>query len=290
MLVWMEIRHAKITFLLYLSYDLDNMINIGVIYMEIMIGICIPLLGTTLGAAMALFMRNSLHHKMENILLGFASGVMLAASFWSLILPSLEMAQEQGGVEWLPAAAGFLAGTFFLLCLDCRICQGRLDSEKAEELPVSVEKNNMLMTAVTIHNIPEGMAVGVAFAGALYGHVGVSFAAALSLAIGIAIQNIPEGTIISMPLRSAGISRRKAFLMGVLSGVVEPFFAALTILFSQFVVPILPYLLSFAAGAMMYVVTAELIPESQASEKNMPATAGVALGFVLMMVLDIALG
>ena len=257
--------------------------------MEIIVGICIPLLGTTIGAAMALFMRNSLNHKMEKILLGFASGVMLAASFWSLILPSLEMAKEQGGVEWLPAASGFLAGTLFLLCLDYRICQGRLDSEKAEELPISTEKNNMLMTAVTIHNIPEGMAVGVAFAGAMYGHVGVTFAAALSLAIGIAIQNIPEGTIISMPLRSAGASKGKAFLIGMLSGAVEPVFAVLTILFSQFVVPVLPYLLSFAAGAMIYVVTAELIPESQASEKNMTATIGVAVGFVLMMVLDVAL-
>lgn len=257
---------------------------------KIIIGLLIPFLGTALGAAMVFFMKNSMNKKIEKTLLGFASGVMIAASVWSLLIPSIDMATEQGKVAWLPAAVGFLLGILFLLVLDSVIPHLHLNSDKPEGIKSKLKKTTMMVFAVTLHNIPEGMAVGVAFAGAMIGNTGITIAGALALAIGIAIQNFPEGAIISMPLKSEGMSKGKAFMLGVLSGVVEPIGALITILLTNLVVPVLPYLLSFAAGAMIYVVVEELIPEAQDGEHSNLATIGVAIGFVIMMILDVALG
>lgn len=250
----------------------------------------IPFLGTALGSAMVFFMRKEMNPKLEKLLLGFASGVMIAASVWSLLIPAIELAEEQGKAAWLPASAGFLLGMGFLLLLDSLIPHLHIDSEKPEGVKAGFEKTTMLVLAVTLHNLPEGMAVGVTFAGAMLEDTGITMAGALALAVGIAIQNFPEGAIISMPLRGAGASRGKAFFYGVLSGIVEPVGSVLTILLASHVVPVLPYLLAFAAGAMVYVVVEELIPESQAGEHTNIGTVGVAAGFVLMMVLDVALG
>ena len=239
---------------------------------------------------MVFLMRNKLNKKVEKILLGFASGVMIAASIWSLIIPSIEMAEEQGKIAWIPAAIGFLLGVVFLLVLDSLIPHMHLESNKPEGVQTKLKKTTMMVLAVTLHNIPEGMAVGVTFAGALMGNTGITMAGALALAIGIAIQNFPEGAIISMPLKSEGVSKPKAFLYGALSGIVEPVSAIITILLTKAIVPILPYLLSFAAGAMIYVVVEELIPESQAGEHSNIGTIGVAIGFVIMMILDVTLG
>lgn len=239
---------------------------------------------------MVFLMRNKLNKKVEKILLGFASGVMIAASIWSLIIPSIEMAEEQGKIAWIPAAIGFLLGVVFLLVLDSLIPHMHLESNKPEGVQAKLKKTTMMVLAVTLHNIPEGMAVGVTFAGALMGNTGITMAGALALAIGIAIQNFPEGAIISMPLKSEGVSKPKAFLYGALSGIVEPISALITILLTKAIVPILPYLLSFAAGAMIYVVVEELIPESQAGEHSNIGTIGVAIGFVIMMILDVTLG
>ena len=239
---------------------------------------------------MVFLMRNKLNKKVEKILLGFASGVMIAASIWSLIIPSIEMAEEQGKIAWIPAAIGFLLGVVFLLVLDSVIPHMHLESDKPEGVQAKLKKTTMMVLAVTMHNIPEGMAVGVTFAGALMGNTGITMAGALALAIGIAIQNFPEGAIISMPLKSEGVSKPKAFLYGALSGIVEPISALITILLTKAIVPILPYLLSFAAGAMIYVVVEELIPESQAGEHSNIGTIGVAIGFVIMMILDVTLG
>ena len=252
--------------------------------------ILIPFLGTALGSAMVFFMKKEMNRKLEKLLLGFASGVMIAASVWSLLIPAIEMSEEQGGIEWLPATVGFLLGMGFLLLLDSLIPHLHMDSDKPEGLKSGFGKTTMLVLAVTLHNLPEGMAVGVTFAGALLGNTGITMAGALVLAVGIAIQNFPEGAIISMPLRGAGASRGKAFLYGVLSGVVEPIGSVITILLAAQVVPILPYLLAFAAGAMIYVVVEELIPEAQSGEHTNIGIVGVAIGFALMMVLDIALG
>ena len=257
---------------------------------KIIIGLLIPFLGTALGAAMVFFMKNSMNKKIEKTLLGFASGVMIAASVWSLLIPSIDMATEQGKVAWLPAAVGFLLGILFLLVLDSVIPHLHLNSDKPEGIKSKLKKTTMMVFAVTLHNIPEGMAVGVAFAGAMIGNTGIGLFEAMLLAIGIAIQNIPEGAIISMPLKSEGMSKGKAFMLGVLSGVVEPIGALITILLTNLVVPVLPYLLSFAAGAMIYVVVEELIPEAQDGEHSNLATIGVAIGFVIMMILDVALG
>jgi len=257
---------------------------------KIIIGLLIPFLGTALGAAMVFFMKNSMNKKLEKILLGFASGVMIAASVWSLIIPSINMATEQGKIAWLPAAVGFLLGILFLLVLDSVIPHLHLNSSEPEGIKAKLKKTTMMVFAVTLHNIPEGMAVGVAFAGAMTQNTGITIAGALALAIGIAIQNFPEGAIISMPLKSEGMSKGKAFMLGVLSGVVEPIGALITILLTNLVVPVLPYLLSFAAGAMIYVVVEELIPEAQDGEHSNLATIGVAIGFVIMMILDVALG
>ncbi len=252
--------------------------------------ILIPFLGTVLGSAMVLFVKREMNRRLEKLLLGFASGVMIAASVWSLLIPAIEMSEKQGGVKWLPAAGGFLLGMGFLLLLDSLVPHLHLDSEKPEGVRAGLGKTTMLVLAVTLHNLPEGMAVGVTFAGALMEDSGITMAGALVLAVGIAIQNFPEGAIISMPMRGAGASRKKAFAYGVLSGLVEPLGSVLTLLLAARIVPVLPCLLAFAAGAMIYVVVEELIPESQAGEHSNLGTIGVAIGFALMMVLDIALG
>lgn len=258
--------------------------------MNIFVGLMIPFLGTLLGSALVFFMKNKINTKVEKVLLGFASGVMIAASIWSLIIPSIDMAENQKIVAWIPASVGFLLGIFFLLILDSIIPHLHLKSDEPEGLPAKLKKSTMLILAVTLHNIPEGMAVGVIFASAMIGNTGITMASALALSLGIAIQNFPEGAIISMPLKSSGISKAKAFLYGTLSGIVEPIAAFFTILLTKYIVVALPYLLSFAAGAMIYVVVEELIPESQIGHHSNLGTVGVAIGFVIMMILDVALG
>lgn len=257
---------------------------------NIAIGLLIPFLGTTLGSAMVFLMKNKMNTKVQKLLLGFASGVMIAASIWSLITPSIEMAEEQGIVSWIPAAIGFLFGIIFLLVLDSIIPHLHLNSKKPEGIKAKLKNTTMMVLAVTLHNIPEGMAVGVVFAGVLAQNTTITLAGAFALSIGIAIQNFPEGAIISMPLKNEWMSKPKAFLYGTLSGIVEPIGAIITILLTGIVTPILPYLLSFAAGAMIYVVVEELIPESQAGEHSNIGTIGVAIGFVIMIILDVALG
>lgn len=257
---------------------------------NIAIGLLIPFLGTVLGSGMVIFMKDKMDQRVEKALLGFASGVMIAASIWSLLLPSIEMSEQQGVIGWIPAAVGFMLGILFLLLLDTVVPHLHLETDKPEGMPASLKKTTMLVLAVTLHNIPEGMAVGVVFAGVLAGNTGISLAGAFALSIGIAIQNFPEGAIISMPLKSEGLSKTKAFLDGAASGVVEPIAALLTILLTGLITSVLPYLLSFAAGAMIYVVVEELIPESQAGEHSNIGTIGVSIGFVLMMILDVALG
>lgn len=270
---------------------------------QIIIGILIPFLGTSLGAALVFLLKKEIKPIVQKILLGFASGVMIAASVWSLLIPAIEMAEQQNKIAWIPASVGFILGTVILIVvnnvaerLENKIRIERMFNRKklgTLEKEVSKEKlksTSMLVLAVTLHNIPEGMAVGVAFAGLLTCSIGVTLAGAFALAIGIAIQNIPEGAIISMPLHSSGKGKFKSFVGGVLSGVVEPIGAIITIMLTQIVVPILPYLLSFAAGAMIYVVVAELIPESQSDKRTNSVTIAVAIGFVIMMLLDVALG
>ena len=258
--------------------------------MNLIIGLLIPFLGTTLGAMMVFLMKNKMNIKVEKLLLGFASGVMIAASIWSLLIPAIDMAKEQEKIAWIPATVGFILGIVFLLILDSVIPHLHLNNNKPEGIKSKLKKTTMMIFAVTLHNIPEGMAVGVTFAGALIGNTGITMAGAFALAIGIAIQNFPEGAIISMPLKSEGMSKPKAFLYGTLSGIVEPIGAISTILLTNIIIPTLPYLLSFAAGAMIYVVVEELIPESQAGEHSNIGTIGVAIGFVIMMILDVALG
>ncbi len=258
--------------------------------MQLTLGILIPFLGTTLGAAMVFFMKNAMNNKLEKLLLGFASGVMIAASVWSLLIPSISMAEGQGKIAFVPASIGFLLGVGFLLVLDILIPHLHFNSDEPEGVKSKLKKTTMMVLAVTLHNIPEGMAVGVILAGALSGSSGITMASALALSIGIAIQNFPEGAIISMPLKSEGVPKIKSFLYGTLSGIVEPIGAIITILLTSTVVPILPYLLSFAAGAMIYVVVEELIPSSQEGDHSNLGTIGVAIGFVIMMVLDVALG
>lgn len=258
--------------------------------MQITLGLMIPFLGTTLGSAIVFFMRKEMNKKVEKMLLGFAAGVMIAASVWSLLIPAIDMAGEQGKVAWIPATVGFLGGMAFLLVLDTLIPHLHLESSEPEGIEANLKKTTMLVLAVTLHNIPEGMSVGVTFAGAMIGNTGVTMAGAFALAVGIAIQNFPEGAIISMPLRSEGVSRLRSFAYGALSGIVEPVGALITILLAKQIVPALPFLLAFAAGAMIYVVVEELIPESQSGEHSNIGTIGVAFGFVIMMILDVALG
>ena len=251
--------------------------------------LAIPFVGTSLGSAMVFFLKKRIAPKFEKMLLGFAAGVMIAASVWSLLIPSIDMSKGGSAPEWLAALVGFLAGIFFLLLLDTVIPHMHIESKNQEGIKTnSISKTTMMLFAVTLHNIPEGMSVGVAFAGAMMKDSGITATAAMALAIGIAIQNFPEGAIISMPLCGEGMSKKKAFICGVLSGVVEP--VGGTILIAGIITPVLPYLLSFAAGAMMYVVIEELIPESQNGEHSNIGTIGAAVGFALMMVLDIALG
>lgn len=258
--------------------------------MNIFIGILIPLLGTTLGAACVFIMKKEMNQLVNKGLLGFASGVMIAASVWSLIIPAIDMSDGMGKLAFLPAAIGVLVGIAFMLILDKIIPHLHLDNDKPEGLKSEgIKKTTMLVLAVVLHNIPEGMAVGIVFAGAMNSENAITIAGAFALSIGIAIQNFPEGAIISMPLVGEGISKGKAFSYGFLSGVVEPIGAILTILFSTALTPIMPYLLSFAAGAMIYVVVEELIPESSSVEHSDIGTIGFAIGFVVMMVLDVAL-
>ena len=258
--------------------------------MKLTLGLLIPFIGTTLGSAMVFLMKNQMNKKVEKLLLGFASGIMIAASVWSLLIPSIEMTEESGGIAWVPATVGFLAGMLFLLILDNITPHIHLNTDQPEGIKAKLKKTTMMVFAVTLHNIPEGMAVGVTFAGALIGNTGITMAGAMSLALGIAIQNFPEGAIISMPLKSEGMPKWKAFLCGTLSGIVEPIGAVITIALTNTIVPLLPYFLSFAAGAMIYVVVEELIPEAQAGKHSDIGTIGVAIGFVIMMILDVALG
>lgn len=258
--------------------------------METLVGLLIPFIGTTLGAAMVFLMKNKMSSKLEKALLGFASGVMIAASIWSLLQPAIEMSEEQGKIPWLAPSIGFMIGIVFLLLLDSLIPHLHLNSDKPEGLSSKLKKTTMLVLAVTLHNIPEGMAVGVVFAGMLAQNSLITLAGAFVLSIGIAIQNFPEGAIISMPLKEEGMSKVKAFVLGMLSGIVEPIAAVITLLITNLVVPVLPYILAFAAGAMIYVVVEELIPEAQNGEHTNIGTIGCAIGFVLMMILDIALG
>lgn len=250
----------------------------------------IPFAGTLIGSAFVFFMKKEMPSLLQKALLGFASGVMVAASVWSLLIPSMEMSAGEGICTVLPAAIGFIAGMGFLLAVDYLTPHLHIGDESPEGLKARISKTAMLALAVTIHNIPEGMAVGVLIAGSLQDGIGIAPAAAMATAIGIAIQNIPEGAIISMPMRAAGNSRRKSFLIGGLSGIVEPIGAVLVILLASLMTPILPYFLAFAAGAMLYVVVEELIPEASVGQHSNISTIGFAIGFVLMMVLDVVLG
>ena len=246
--------------------------------LDILAGIIIPFLGTTIGAAIVLLCKRNMSRRLNSLLVGFAAGVMLAASIWSLIMPSVEMAELREMPSWLPAALGFMLGVFALAALDLFL-PSKVEYE-------SGRKNKMLIFAVTVHNVPEGMAVGAVFAGLMAGSDGITFAAALSLSIGIALQNIPEGAIVGLPLVSSGKSKGKAFLCGMMSGVVEPIAALITIVLYVVIVAVLPYLLAFAAGAMIYVVAKELVPEI---EEGYLGIFGLAIGFTIMMIMDLAL-
>ena len=256
---------------------------------QVWLGILLPFLGTSLGAAMVYVLRDRISDGVQRALTGFAAGVMVAASFWSLLQPALDGAENMGRLSFLPAAIGFLLGIGFLLLLDVITPHMHMD-EQTEGPKSSLKRTTKLILAVTLHNIPEGMAVGVVYAGWIAGDAGVSNAAALALALGIALQNFPEGAIVSTPLRAAGMPKMKTFWYGVLSGVVEPIAALITLAAASAVVSILPYLLAFAAGAMIYVVVEELIPEMSKGEHSNLGTVAFSLGFVLMMVLDVALG
>ena len=258
--------------------------------METFLGILIPFLGTMLGSACVFFMKKSLSDLVRRSLAGFAAGVMVAASIWSLLIPAIEQSEDMGKLSFLPAFIGFWVGVLFLLLLDRLIPHLHVGSEQAEGPKSKLGRTTMMVLAVTLHNIPEGMAVGVVYAGFLAGNTQITAASALALSLGIAIQNFPEGAIISMPLRAEGVRKSRAFLGGMLSGVVEPIGAVLTLLAAQFVIPALPYLLSFAAGAMLYVVVEELIPEMSQGRHSNLGTVFFAVGFSVMMVLDVALG
>ena len=258
--------------------------------MEVAI-LAIPFIGTSLGAFTVFFMKDKINSKTEKILLGFAAGVMIAASVWSLLIPSIDLARQRGKISWLPALIGFALGIVFLLLIDSIVPHLHLKSTKPEGFDKGLfSKTAMMLFAVTIHNIPEGMAVGVTCAGAIGENPRITLTSALALSVGIAIQNFPEGAIISMPLKGEGMGKGKAFFYGVLSGAVEPVGAIITLLLTSHILPLLPYFLSFAAGAMMYVVIEELIPECQSGEHSNLGTIGAAVGFALMMVLDVALG
>lgn len=259
--------------------------------MNTLIGLLIPLLGTTLGAACVFIMKKEMNKLVNKVLLGFAGGVMIAASVWSLIIPAIDMSNDMDKLAFLPAAIGVLIGIVFMLLLDVLIPHLHYNNDKPEGLKnEKIKKTTMLLLAVALHNIPEGMAIGIVFAGVMNDGTAITLASALALSIGIAVQNFPEGAIISMPLRSHGMSKLKSFYYGFLSGVVEPIAAILTIIFSGFIEPLMPYLLSFAAGAMIYVVVEELIPEASEGDHSNLGTIGFAIGFIIMMTLDVALG
>ena len=253
-------------------------------------GILIPFLGTTLGAACVFFLKKALSESLQRALTGFAAGVMVAASVWSLLIPAIEQASGMGRLSFAPAAIGFWCGILFLLLLDHVIPHLHRNCEQTEGPKIHLQRSTMLLLAVTLHNIPEGMAVGVMYAGYLSGNAQITAAGALALSLGIAIQNFPEGAIISMPLRAEGMSKPKAFLCGTLSGIVEPIGAFLTILAAQHIIAFLPYFLSFAAGAMLYVVVEELIPEMSQGRHSNLGTLFFAIGFTMMMALDVGLG
>ncbi|MGN0334806.1 MAG: ZIP family metal transporter [Lachnospiraceae bacterium] len=253
-------------------------------------GLLLPFFGTTLGAACVFFMKKEMNLFLQRVLTGFAAGVMVAASIWSLLIPAMDQSSALGKLAFFPAVIGFWFGILFLLLLDHMIPHQHRDCEISEGPKCSLKKSTMLVFAVALHNLPEGMAVGVVFAGWLLGDAQMSLSGAFVLALGIAIQNFPEGAIISMPLYSEGLSRRKSFLYGVLSGIVEPLGAVVTILAAEFFTSVLPYCLSFAAGAMIYVVIEELIPEMSHGEHSDIGTLCFTMGFTLMMILDVALG
>ena len=256
----------------------------------ILIGLLVPLLGTMLGSAFVFFMKGEMSVRLQKSLLGFASGVMVAASVWSLLIPAMDMESDSGKWAVMPAAVGFLLGMGFLLLIDCLTPHLHIGTDKPEGLRSQLSRTAMLALAVTIHNLPEGMAVGVVFAGADNATSNISLTSALAVSVGIAIQNIPEGAIISMPMRAEGNSRLRSFLIGSLSGAVEPIGAVAVLLLASFLVPVLPYMLAFAAGAMFYVVIEELIPEASSGQHSNLSTIGFAFGFVLMMVLDVVMG
>ena len=260
--------------------------------MQNFLGIMIPFVGTMIGSSAVFFMKNVLSPRVEKLLLGLSAGVMVAASIWSLIIPAIEMSEKQGRVSWIPVTVGFIIGVFFLLFLNYLIIQIK-NKQKNSYKDINrnlINKTFIMALAVTIHNIPEGMAVGVCFAGAISHNVGITIAGAMAFAFGIAVQNIPEGAIISMPLKSNGISKMKSFLLGTLSGIVEPISALITLFLSGLIEILLPYLLSFAAGAMIYVVVEELIPEAKEDKIFSIGTIGFSIGFLIMMIMDIALG
>ncbi|MDY5577962.1 MAG: ZIP family metal transporter [Lachnospiraceae bacterium] len=254
------------------------------------LGIMIPFIGTVLGAACVFFMKGDMKPSVQKILSGFAAGVMVAASVWSLLIPSMEMVEDMGRLSFLPASVGFILGIAFLLLLDRIIPHLHVNEAQPEGIKAQLKKSSMLVLAVTLHNIPEGMAVGAVFAGMIADNGTITMMGALALSIGIAIQNMPEGAIISMPVCSSGAGKKKAFFYGLLSGVVEPVGALITIWLSGFILPFLPYLLAFAAGAMIYVVVEELIPEAVEGSHSNIGTISFSVGFVLMMMLDVALG
>lgn len=254
------------------------------------IALIVPFLGNTVGASLVLFLRRGMSERFTKALLGFAAGVMIAASVWSLIIPSLEAAESGPFPAWVPATVGFLGGMLLLLVIDHFTPHLHVGSDEPEGAPSTLKKPTMMLMALAIHNLPEGMAVGVVLAGFLAGDPTITLASVTALSIGIAIQNVPEGAIVSLPLTSTGISRARAFVMGTGCGAVEPVGAVLMLAITGLATPLLPYVLAFAAGAMMYVVVEELIPQTQMGHHTNIGTIGVALGFVLMMVLDVALG
>ena len=256
----------------------------------IAVGLLIPLLGTMLGSAFVFLMRDEMPERVQKSLLGFASGVMVAASVWSLLIPAMEMEADRGAWSVVPAAVGFLLGVLFLLLLDDLTPHLHLGSDTPEGPRSRLSRTAMLSLAVTLHNLPEGMAVGVVFAGAAQGAGGITLASAVAVSLGIAIQNVPEGAIISMPMRAEGNSRWRSFAIGSLSGAVEPIGGLAVVLLASLLTPVLPYLLAFAAGAMFYVVVEELIPEASTGRHTNLSTIGFAVGFVLMMVLDVVMG
>ncbi len=258
-------------------------------HLEILSAVLLPFLGTTLGAAGVFVMKDKMNRTLQRILMGFAAGVMVAASIWSLIIPAMDQSAHMGKLAFLPAFIGVWGGFLFLLALDHLIPHLHINSDCPEGRNCGLGKSTMMVLAVALHNLPEGMAVGVVAAGWLSGEANITFASALALSLGIAMQNLPEGAIISMPLKSQGMSRRRSFAYGVASGIIEPIGAVVTIALSAWIIPVLPYLLAFAAGAMLYVVVEELIPEMSQGEHSNIGTVFFAVGFTLMMMLDVAL-